>query len=82
MIDSLALEYENYIPVSYNDEIQSVESSYETGKYKFKVVPSYLKSILPEKKLIKKKFMTNKEFYTKYRRYFSKQMAKDWEKIK
>ena len=82
IIDCLALEYENYIPVSYNDEIARTELEYETGKYKFKVVPEFIKQLLPKKKLVKKKYLSNKDFYTKYRRYFSKQMLRDWKKIK
>lgn len=82
VIESLALEYANYIPVSYNDEIKTIQDRYDTGKYQFKVVPSFIKDLLPKLNLAPKKKLSREEFQNKYKKYFTKRMLADWNNLR
>lgn len=86
VMEDLALQYENIIPVCYNDDIKSIEKEFDTRKYSFKSVAPFMMNVIPKKVLVKKvlpkkEILYNKIFYEKYHRQFTKQMKKDWSKL-
>lgn len=81
VIEILSLEYDNVIPIAYNEDVKSYKAKYDMSGLTCKSMPSVIRSILPKKKLKPKVKFTTEDFYKKHYRQFTKEMKRDWNKI-
>lgn len=81
VIEDLALEYENVIPVAYNDDVTNYEKQYDMSGLTCVSMPQTLRELLPKKKLKPKKKFTKEDFYKKHHKQFTKEMKREWAKL-
>lgn len=82
VLEDLALEYDNVIPIAYNEDVKTYESRYDMSGIECKVMPDTLIKLLPKKKLKPKINFTKQDFFNKHYKQFTREMKKDWNKIK
>lgn len=82
VLSNLALEYDNVIPIAYNEDIETYESKYDMSGLECRSMPNTLIELLPKKKLKPKINFTKQDFFNKHYKQFTKEMRRDWSKIK